>query len=151
MNNRAFSWHPEQGGWDLDTLRHREEQPWFDPSGFLLHERDGKLAAFCWTKVHHETAENHSHGTQRAHSHDQDLGEIYVVAVDPAFQRMGLGRQLVLAGLDWLTSRGIATAMLYVDAGNEGALHLYEEMGFSLDHVDRAYVADVAAAPPADA
>ena len=62
---------------------------------------------------------------------------------------MGLGRQLVLAGLDWLTGRGIRTAMLYVDADNEGALHLYEEMGFSLDHVDRAYVGDIEARPPA--
>jgi mycothiol synthase len=134
VNNRAFSSHPEQGGWDLETLRHREDQAWFDPSGFLLHERDGKLAAFCWTKVHHD--------------HADDLGEIYVVAVDPAYQRMGLGRQMVLAGLDWLTGRGIRTAMLYVDAGNDGALHLYEEMGFTLDHVDRAYVGDVEPAAP---
>ncbi|MEA2827042.1 MAG: mycothiol synthase [Actinomycetota bacterium] len=141
VNNRAFSWHPEQGGWDLETLRHREDQAWFDPSGFLLHERDGKLAAFCWTKVHHEHGPGLPHGHD--HAHDRDLGEIYVVAVDPSYQRMGLGRQMVLAGLDWLTSRGIRTAMLYVDADNDGALHLYEEMGFTLDHVDRAYVGDV--------
>jgi mycothiol synthase len=139
VNNRAFSWHPEQGGWDLETLRHREEQPWFDPAGFLLHERDGKLAAFCWTKVHHDQGHHHSH--PGGHT-GPPLGEIYVVAVDPAFQRLGLGRQMVLAGLDWLASQGIRTAMLYVDADNHGALHLYESMGFTVDHVDRAYVGD---------
>lgn len=133
VNNRAFSWHPEQGGWELDDLRHREEQPWFDAAGFLLHERDGKLAAFCWTKIHRD--------------HDPPLGEIYVVAVDPAYQRMGLGRQMVLAGLASLAGRGIRTAMLYVDADNVGALRLYEAMGFTLDHVDRAYVGEVAEVP----
>ena len=140
VNNRAFRWHPEQGGWDLDTLCAREEQPWFNPEGFLLHERDGKLAGFCWTKVHPPR----SGGRSGPKDGRLPLGEIYVLAVDPGFQGLGLGRSLALAGLDWLSRRGLRMAMLYVDADNDPGLRLYERLGFTVDHVDRAYVGDVA-------
>ena len=100
VNNRAFHGHPEQGSWDLATLVEREHQPWFDPRGFLLHELDGRLAGFCWTKVHEPDGDLANDG-RRAR-----LGEIYVIAVDPDFQGHGLGRQLVLAGLASLAASG---------------------------------------------
>lgn len=124
-NNRAFATHPEQGNWTLATLLEREAEPWFDPSGFRLHEQEGRLAASCWTKVHATT--------------DPPMGEIYVISVDPDFQGQGLGRALTVAGLDWLAHAGLRVGMLYVDSDNP-ALSMYRSMGFIEDHVDRAYL-----------
>jgi mycothiol synthase len=130
VNNRAFAEHPEQGHWDQATLKARMAQPWFEPAGFVLHEIDGRLAGFCWTKVHRDT--------------DPVLGEIYVIAVDPDFKGTGLGRAMVVSGLQSLAERGIANAMLYVDAANEAALTMYEHLGFRVHRTDRAFVGDVA-------
>ncbi len=122
VNNAAFSWHGEQGDWDLATLRERMDEAWFDPAGFLLHERDGRLAAFCWTKVHPDA-----------------VGEIFVIAVHPHFHGLGLGRALTIAGLRHLAKNGSTAAMLYVEADNTAAVRLYESLGFRTVHTDVAF------------
>lgn len=125
VNNAAFDWHEDQSDWTLADVQEREREPWFDGAGFLLTEIDGRLAGFCWTKVHDATV--------------PPLGEIYVIAVDPDFHGRGLGRALTLAGLDHLARRGIEVGMLYVEADNTAARSLYEHLGFTVHHRDRRY------------
>ncbi len=125
VNNLAFHWHPEQGGLRSDDVRERMSEPWFDADGFRLHHRGGRLAGFCWTKVHA--------------AHTPRLGEIYVIAVAPDFAGRGLGRQMTLAGLDWLSGRGLTVGMLYVESDNHPANAVYRRIGFEHHHTDRAY------------
>lgn len=134
VNARAFAHHPEQGSWTLADLAQRERQDWFDPAGFFLAERDGRLAGFHWTKVHPGGGEQG----------DGPIGEVYVVGVDPSEQGTGLGKALTVLGLRHLQSRGLPAVMLYVDGDNEAAMALYEKLGFTRWHTDLMYAAGAA-------
>jgi mycothiol synthase len=129
VNNRAFSWHPEQSGMTVESLTASTTEPWFNAEGFRLLERNDELIGFCWTKVHNNT--------------DPVLGEIYVIAVDPSAHGQGLGTPMTLAGLDWLSDQGITTAMLYVESDNDAANATYRRIGFTHHHTDRAYALEV--------
>ncbi len=130
VNNAAFSWHPEQGGWSASDIDERRHEPWFDPEGlFLAFDEDTTaLLGFHWTKVHAE---------------QPGLGEVYVVGVDPGAQGRGLGRVLTLVGIEYLAQRlGSNTepaVMLYVEADNTAAVKTYERLGFAVSSVDTAY------------
>jgi mycothiol synthase len=126
LNSRAFGKHPEQGSWTRHDLELREREPWFDPTGFFVAVRDGRMAGFHWTKVHQEQEQ-------------EQVGEVYVVGVDPAEQGSGLGRALTLAGLGYLRDRGLDQAMLYVDEDNGPAIRLYQTLGFTRTRTDAMY------------
>lgn len=133
LNAAAFADHAEQGALTRQDLDARMAEPWFDPAGFFLAVRaedsggaapGERLVGFHWTKVH--TAEG--------------LGEVYVLGVRPGEQGTGLGKALTRAGLRYLAEdRGLATAMLYVDADNTAAVRLYEGMGFRTHETDLMY------------
>lgn len=128
VNNAAFSWHPEQGGWTEADLAERRSEPWFDPAGLFLayDEQTGALLGFHWTK-----------------EHSASLGEVYVVGVDPAAQGRGLGAALTMVGLEHLAARlsaaEDAAVMLYVESDNAAAVKTYRRLGFEVFTVDAAY------------
>ncbi|HLL37535.1 MAG TPA: mycothiol synthase [Streptomyces sp.] len=123
VNAAAFAHHPEQGSLTQRDLDDRKAEPWFDPAGFFLAERDGELVGFHWTKVHAE----------------ERLGEVYVVGVAPGAQGGGLGKALTLIGLRHLAGQGLPAAMLYVDADNKAAVAVYEGLGFTTYETDLMY------------
>ncbi|MYW06441.1 mycothiol synthase [Streptomyces sp. SID3343] len=134
LNAKAFAHHPEQGGWTLDDLRRRFDEPWFDPAGFFLAEdaATGELLGFHWTKTHPATGDT------------GPLGEVYVVGVDPAAQGRGLGALLTAVGLRHLAERSLdgrplGEVLLYVDADNEAAVKVYTRLGFRVHTVDVMY------------
>lgn len=140
LNAAAFASHPEQGRLTVDDLRERMAQPWFDPAGFLLLERDGRVVAFHWTKVEPEDAA----AAGRAQRSETDAaragsGEVYVVGVDPAEQGRGLGGPLTGLGIAHLARQGLAEVHLYVDGDNAPARRTYQRLGFTDRAVDAQY------------
>lgn len=82
---------------------------------------DGEIAAFAITQI------------------VLDEATLFNIAVDPAHQRRGLGRELLEAVIDAVEKRGVATLWLEVRASNAAAIALYESLGFNEATVRRNY------------
>lgn len=122
VNARAFASHPEQGAITVDDLAQRMAEDWFDPAGFFLAEREGRLVGFHWTK-----------------QHPDGLGEVYVLGVDPDAGGRGLGGALLDTGLQHLRDRGDRTVELYVEGDHVRAVALYGSRGFAPANRDVMY------------
>jgi len=134
LNAAAFATHAEQGRWTVADLRLRLREPWFDPALLLLAEDTSgpspRLVGSCWMKV------------APAVPGGPDVGELYVLGISPAAAGRGLGRALLVRGLQALLPRGAAGPVpveLYVDGDNEPATRLYARLGFGRVAVDVQY------------
>ena len=117
VNAAAFASHPEQGAMDEANLAERMAEPWFDPEGLIVAMDGEQLLGFHWTK-------RHSTGG------GPELGEVYVVGIDPGAQGRGLGKALTLAGLHHLVDGGAQEVLLYVESDNAPAIAVYSGLGF---------------------
>lgn len=126
VNAAAFADLPDQGSWTSADVQARVSADWFDPAGLFLARTDaGEIVGFHWTKQHSPT-----------------VGEIYVLACDPAWQGRGLGRALIDIGLAHLAARGVRRALLYVDGANTVARSAYAATGFRDSRRDVLYHLD---------
>jgi len=122
VNAAAFAEHPEQALIDIDDLKDRMAEPWFDPTGFFVATRDDAMIGFHWTK-----------------QHEDQLGEVYVLGVAPWAAGRGLGKALLLTGLRSLQERGSTRVELYVEADHAAAIQLYLTYGFTTASRDVMY------------
>lgn len=68
-----------------------------------------------------------------------DEAELLNMAVDPACQRLGIGRALLHEALRRLASMGAQKLYLEVRSSNQAALGLYYSEGFKLQSIRRSY------------
>ncbi|AZA10745.1 mycothiol synthase [Corynebacterium gerontici] len=129
VNNEAFSWHPEQGGWDMQQLDQARQAQWYRADDVLFLEKQGALAGFHWVKRHGDLSKG-------------AIGEVYVVGLADAFRGQGLGGPLLNLGLQRLYEQGARKVILYVEADNKPAVAVYERLGFEVQERHVVYSAE---------
>ena len=122
-----------------------------DPDVYLEHHPDWRV--YQQNAVESVCAEEDIHvwvaseGAQtigfvalRLHAAER-MGEIYMIAVDPGFQRRGTATALTNHSLAWLKQAGMTTAMVETggDPGHAPARRTYESAGFRLFPVARYF------------
>ena len=158
VNNDAFDWHPEQGGWDSVRLDRAREVSWYDPADVILlwasavsgetaDAGNGETADAGNGETadagNGETADAGNgettdaprlmgfHWTKWHTEETPAFGEVYVVGLASDYRGGGRGGPLISAGLRRLVEKGARRVILYVEGDNEAAVKAYEKLGFS--------------------
>ena len=74
---------------------------------------------------------------------DRLVGEVHMLAVDPAAQDRGIGTTLTEVATDWLRTSGMRVAMIDTggDSGHAPARHVYEKVEYVLLPIARYFKA----------
>ncbi len=135
MFNQSFIDHWNHHDLTVESYRHWRSDPDYRPELDLIAvATDGTFAAFCYCHINPE--DNKRKG--------RNEGWIGVLGTKRGFRKRGLGRAMLLAGMQRLKAAGVDTARLGVDSENpNGAGQLYESVGFRKLYTRIMYVKDV--------
>ncbi|WP_293338302.1 GNAT family N-acetyltransferase [Microcoleus sp. CAWBG58] len=135
MFNQSFIDHWNHHDLTVEKFKYHFAQPDYrNDLDLIAVAADGTFAAFCYCEINPE--ENDRTG--------RNEGWIAVLGTRRGFRKLGLGRAMLLAGLQRLKAAGVETAILGVDAANpSGALRLYESAGFHNIRNSISYIKDV--------
>ena len=92
--------------------------PSFRPEGVVYAVSQGTVVGECWAWIDNSATAASCHG------------DIWCLCVHPEHRSRGLGRALLLCGVEWLQKQGVGCISLGVDGANDGAKRLYESVGF---------------------
>jgi mycothiol synthase len=121
LQNRAFA---DAWGYNpntAETIAFRINQSTSSPQDIVLAYDQGRAVGCCWTGI---ICEQGMPSVRK--------GRIHMLGVDPNQRGKGMGRELMVIGLNRLRERGLGIAELTVDGENEAACALYESLGFSV-------------------
>ena len=70
---------------------------------------------------------------------ENEISEIYSLAVDPFFRSLGWGKTLLCAAFTYSLSRGCSICLLQVRVSNYAAIALYEKQNFFVERLLKDY------------
>jgi mycothiol synthase len=120
VQNRAFA---DSWGFNPNTrdeIAYRINSSGCSLENILVAFIRNRPVGYCWTRMNVE--DNPAPGKFK--------GNIHMLGVDPDFRRKGIGRNVLLAGLSYLSSNGVTVVELTADGEDPKALTLYESVGF---------------------
>ena len=122
IQNRAFA---DSWGFNPNTpdeIAYRINLSSCSPENIMMAYLKNNPIGYCWTRIMLE--DNPAAGGMK--------GEIHMLGVDPAYRKKGIGRNVLLAGLADLKSKGVTIVELTADGEEPAALGLYESVGFEV-------------------
>ncbi len=100
----------------VDQIEYRSSMSNTAHPGILFLYSGDRVAGYCWTCF--------------APSNGQLKGIIGMIGVSPDFRGRGISKPLLVAGMEYLKSAGVAEIGLHVDGINAPAIALYKSVGF---------------------
>jgi mycothiol synthase len=122
IQNRTFA---DSWGFNPNTpdeIAYRINLSSCSPGNILMVYLKNQPIGYCWTRIFAEEGS----------ATDGVKGEIHMLGVYPDYRGKGIGRDVLLAGLADLKSKGVSIVELTADGEEPVALGLYESVGFEV-------------------